>query len=134
MFFEISKSAVFCLEFVPMTRFCLLTVSAALLFAKDGQGISITGDGIMDGQDRAVWQRLADEEAGGDVTKPGWWPQAFCGDWWPFGKRVGERGGRPRMILLLGCQQAAPITIKLLIQLKFIVQGQTLHWFGSHEG
>jgi polygalacturonase len=34
-----------------------------------------------------------------------WWPQAFCGDWWPFGKRVGERGGRPRMILLLGCEQ-----------------------------
>jgi polygalacturonase len=35
----------------------------ALLFAKDGLGISITGDGVLDGQDRAVWQRLADEEA-----------------------------------------------------------------------
>jgi len=77
----------------------------ALLFAKDAQGLSISGDGVMDGNDRAVWQRLADEEAGGDVTKPGWWPQAFCGDWWPFWKPEGHRGGRPRMILLLGCEQ-----------------------------
>jgi hypothetical protein len=62
----------------------------ALLFAKNATGLSISGEGILDGSDRAVWQRLADEEAGGDVTKADWWPQAFCGDWWPFGKKPGE--------------------------------------------
>jgi polygalacturonase len=80
----------------------------ALLFARDAVGLSISGDGVLDGSDRAVWQRLADEEAGGDVTKAGWWPQAFCGDWWPFGKKPGEvrqGGGRPRMIVLIGCRQ-----------------------------
>jgi len=80
----------------------------ALLFAKDAVGLSISGDGILDGSDRAVWQRLADEEAGGDVTKADWWPQAFCGDWWPFGKKPGEvrqGGGRPRMVVLVGCKQ-----------------------------
>lgn len=80
----------------------------ALLFAKDAVGLSISGDGVIDGSDRAVWQRLADEEAGGDVTKADWWPQAFVGDWWPFGKKPGEvrqGGGRPRLIVLIGCQQ-----------------------------
>jgi polygalacturonase len=81
----------------------------ALLFAKDASNISISGDGILDGNDKAVWQRLADEEAGGDVAKEGWWPQSFCGEWWPFGKKPGEKvsgGGRPMMILLIGCKHA----------------------------
>jgi len=80
----------------------------ALLFAKDAVGLSISGDGILDGNDRALWQRLADEEAGGDVTKADWWPQAFCGDWWPFWRKPGEArpgGGRPRMVILIGCKQ-----------------------------
>ena len=46
--------------------------AGALLFAKDATGISISGDGVLDGNDKAVWQKLADEEAGGDVNKPGW--------------------------------------------------------------
>ncbi len=80
----------------------------ALLFAKDATGISISGDGTLDGNDKAVWQRLADEEAGGDINKPGWWPQAFCGNWWPFWQDPGQastRAGRPRAILLVGCKQ-----------------------------
>jgi polygalacturonase len=80
----------------------------ALLFAKDAVGLSISGDGILDGNNRAVWQRLADEEAGGDATKADWWPQAFCGDWWPFWRKPGETrpgGGRPRMVILIGCKQ-----------------------------
>jgi polygalacturonase len=80
----------------------------ALLFAKDATGISVTGDGVIDGNDRAVWQRLADEEAGGDVLKTNWWPQAFCGEWWPFWRKPGETPlprGRPRLVLLIGCQQ-----------------------------
>jgi polygalacturonase len=80
----------------------------ALLFAKDARGISVSGDGVIDGNDRAVWQHLADEEAGGDVNKDGWWPQAFTGDWWPFGKAAAEPqkgGGRPRMILFIGCDR-----------------------------
>ena len=82
--------------------------AGALLFAKDATGISISGTGTVDGNDRAVWQRLADEQAGGDINKPDWWPQAFCGEWWPFGKKPGEKpkaGGRPRLVLLIGCRQ-----------------------------
>jgi len=82
--------------------------AGALLFAKDAKGISISGDGVVDGSDKAVWQALANEEAGGDVTKESWWPQAFCGDWWPFWATPGaatRRPGRPRVILLIGCAQ-----------------------------
>lgn len=80
----------------------------ALLFAKDAPGITVSGNGTIDGNDRAVWQALADEEAGGDVNKDGWWPQAFTGDWWPFGKLPTEPqkgGGRPRMMIFIGCER-----------------------------
>ena len=52
----------------------------ALLFAKDATNITVSGNGIIDGNDRAVWQQLADEEAGGDVNQAGWWPESFTGD------------------------------------------------------
>lgn len=80
----------------------------ALLFAKDARAITLSGDGTIDGNDRAVWQWLADEEAGGDVNKQDWWPHSFTGKWWPFDKRPGEpqkRGGRPMMVIFIGCQQ-----------------------------
>ncbi|HUA67792.1 MAG TPA: glycosyl hydrolase family 28 protein [Candidatus Saccharimonadales bacterium] len=80
----------------------------ALLFAKDATNITVSGNGVIDGNDRAVWQELADEEAGGDVNKKDWWPQSFTGSWWPFGKTPGvpqECGGRPMMIIFIGCQQ-----------------------------
>jgi polygalacturonase len=82
--------------------------AGALLFAKDAAGISISGDGTLDGNDHAVWQQLADELAGGDVNQPGWWPQSFCGVWWPFGRDASDKTlapGRPMVILLIGCQQ-----------------------------
>jgi polygalacturonase len=82
--------------------------AGSLLFAKDAKNISISGNGTIDGNDRAVWQTLADEEAGGDVNKEGWWPHSFTGDYWPFDKKPGEpqkRGGRPMMIKLVGCKQ-----------------------------
>ena len=80
----------------------------ALLFAKDATNITVSGNGIIDGNDRAVWQQLADEEAGGDLNKEGWWPQSFTGDWWPFGKAPDAPqpgGGRPMMVIFIGCQQ-----------------------------
>ncbi len=58
--------------------------AGALIFAKDATGISISGDGTFDGNDHAVWQLLANEQAGMDINKAGWWPQSFCGVWWPF--------------------------------------------------
>jgi polygalacturonase len=79
----------------------------ALLFAKDAENISVSGNGTIDGNDRAIWQELANEEAGGDVNKPGWWPESFCGDWWPFDKLPGETpktGGRPMVVIFIGCQ------------------------------
>jgi hypothetical protein len=82
--------------------------AGALIFAKDANGISISGDGVMDGNDTAVWKKLADETAGGDVNKPGWWPQSFCGVWWPFGRAAGDKTlspGRPMQIILIGCSQ-----------------------------
>jgi len=82
--------------------------AGALLFAKDAKGITLSGNGIIDGNDDAVWQHLANEENGGDVHREGWWPQSFTGDWWPFGKVPGvaqQGGGRPRMILLIGCER-----------------------------
>ncbi len=80
----------------------------ALLFAKDAKGITVSGDGVIDGNDRAVWQKLADEEAGGDVNKTNWWPQSFTGDWWPFGKTPDQpqkAGGRPTMMISIGCER-----------------------------
>ena len=80
----------------------------ALLFAKDATNITVSGNGIIDGNDRAVWQQLADEEAGGDVNKAGWWPESFTGDWWPFDKLPNQpqtHGGRPMMMIFLGCHQ-----------------------------
>ncbi len=80
----------------------------ALLFAKDATNITVSGNGIIDGNDRAVWQELANEEAGGDVNKEGWWPESFTGDWWPFDKLPDEpqtHGGRPMMVIFIGCQQ-----------------------------
>ncbi len=80
----------------------------ALLFAKDATNITVSGNGVIDGNDRAVWRELANEEAGGNVNKAGWWPQSFTGDWWPFGKTSGEPqkgGGRPMMMILIGCRQ-----------------------------
>ena len=82
--------------------------AGALVFAKDADGISISGDGVLDGNDKAVWQKLADEQAGGDVNKPGWWPQSFCGVWWPFGRSADDKSlvpGRPMVIILIGCKQ-----------------------------
>jgi polygalacturonase len=79
----------------------------ALLFAKDAVNISVSGNGTIDGNDRAVWQELADEEAGGDVNKEGWWPNSFCGDWWPFNTLppgVPKGGGRPMVVLFIGCE------------------------------
>ncbi len=83
--------------------------AGALLFAKDAEGITISGDGTLDGNDKAVWQKLADEQAGGDVNKAGWWPQSFCGVWWPFGRDATDKTlvpGRPMVIILVGCRHA----------------------------
>jgi polygalacturonase len=80
----------------------------ALLFAKDATNITVSGNGVIDGNDRAVWQQLADEEAGGDVNKADWWPESFTGDWWPFDKLPDQpqtHGGRPMMVIFIGCQQ-----------------------------
>jgi polygalacturonase len=81
--------------------------AGALLFAKDATDISLSGDGVLDGNDQAVWQKLADEQAGGDVDKPDWWPQSFCGVWWPFGRNAADQTlipGRPMQIILIGCK------------------------------
>jgi len=81
--------------------------AGALLFAMDATNLSISGDGILDGNDHAVGQQLADETAGGDVNKPGWWPQSFCGVWWPFGRAAADKTlapGRPMQIILIGCK------------------------------
>ncbi|HTR43026.1 MAG TPA: glycosyl hydrolase family 28 protein [Pseudomonadales bacterium] len=82
--------------------------AGALIFARNATNLSISGDGIIDGNDAAVWQKLADETAGGDVNKPGWWPQSFCGVWWPFGRSAQDKSltpGRPMQIILIGCRQ-----------------------------
>jgi hypothetical protein len=81
--------------------------AGSLLFAKDATNLTISGDGTLDGNDRAIWQKLADELAGGDINKAGWWPQSFCGVWWPFGRSATDKSlspGRPMMIILIGCQ------------------------------
>ncbi len=81
--------------------------AGALLFAKDALDVSISGDGVLDGNDHAVWQNLADKQAGGDVNKSGWWPQSFCGVWWPFGRSATDKSlaaGRPMVVILIGCK------------------------------
>lgn len=80
----------------------------ALLFAKDARGLTVSGTGVLDGNDRAVWQELADEEAGGNVSKDGWWPESFTGNWWPFDKLPTQpqtHGGRPMMVIFIGCER-----------------------------
>ena len=82
--------------------------AGALIFARGATGLSISGDGIIDGNGKAVWQKLADETAGGDPNKPGWWPQSFCGVWWPFGRSADDKSltaGRPMQIILIGCRR-----------------------------
>ena len=82
--------------------------AGALLFAHQATGVTLSGDGVIDGNDRAVWRQLADETAGGNLNKPGWWPQSFCGIWWPFGRSAGDRTlapGRPMLVILIGCEQ-----------------------------
>jgi polygalacturonase len=82
--------------------------AGALIFAKDATNLSLSGDGIIDGNGEALWQTLADETAGGDANKPGWWPQSFCGIWWPFGRSTNDQSltpGRPMQIILIGCRQ-----------------------------
>jgi polygalacturonase len=82
--------------------------NGSLIFAKDASNVTLSGSGTIDGNDRAVWQRLADEQAGGDIDKDGWWPESFIGNWWPFGKKPGDpdkRGGRPMMIIFIGCNK-----------------------------
>lgn len=103
--FHIARGAVF----KGSARWRDYREAGALLFAKDIAELTISGDGVIDGNDRAVWQSLADEQAGGDVNKAGWWPQAFCGRWWPFWRKPEEAvkiPGRPRVLLLIGCRQA----------------------------
>jgi polygalacturonase len=82
--------------------------SGSLLFAKDAANVTLSGEGAIDGNDTALWQKLADEQAGGDINKEGWWPESFEGNWWPFDKKPGDpdpRGGRPMMIIFIGCNQ-----------------------------
>ena len=100
----------------------------ALLFAKDATGVSISGDGVLDGNDKAVWQKLADEQANGNVNNPGWWPQSFCGVWWPFGRSATDKtlaAGRPMVIILIGCRQVRirDITIRNAPSGRFIRWG-----------
>ena len=91
--------------------------AGALLFAKDAMDVSISGDGVLDGNDHALWQKLADEQADGNVNKPGWWPQSFCGVWWPFGRSATDKSlaaGRPMVVILIGCKhvRVRDITIR----------------------
>jgi polygalacturonase len=105
--------------------------AGSLLFAENAQGIVVSGDGTIDGNDLAVWQKLADEEAGGDLNKPGWWPQTFTGDYWPFGKKTGAPqtgGGRPLMIIFVGCDQ---VRLRDLTLQK--APSWTIHLVGCHD-
>jgi polygalacturonase len=80
--------------------------AGALLFAKNAANLTISGQGTIDGNDIAVWQKIADEEAGGNLNDPKWFPEAFAGAYWPFGKKPGEpdkRPGRPMMVIFVGC-------------------------------
>jgi polygalacturonase len=82
--------------------------TGALLFAKDAPNIALSGDGTIDGNDWAIWQKLADEEVNGNLNEPDWWPESFIGQWWPFGKKLDEpdkKGGRPMMVIFIGCNR-----------------------------
>src|SRR5690348_2236386 len=103
----------------------------ALLFAKDATNITVSGNGIIDGNDRAVWQQLANEEAGGDVNKTNWWPESFTGDWWPFDKLPNQpqtHGGRPMMVIFIGCHQVRMHDFTLRHASSW-----TVHLVGCHD-
>ena len=69
-----------------------------LLFAKDADNISITGDGLIDGNAAEVNSQLKAEDK--SVC-------AFGGKWWPFWKELDApwpEGGRPRIMILINCK------------------------------
>lgn len=105
--------------------------AGALLFAKDATNVTLSGEGAIDGNDSALWQRLADETAGGDINKPNWWPESFIGDWWPFGKTPGTpdtKPGRPLMIIFIGCEQ-----VRLKDLTLRAAPSWTVHLIGCHD-
>ena len=105
--------------------------AGALLFAENEHGIILSGDGTVDGNDHAVWQKLADEEANGDVNSTNWWPNSFTGDYWPFGKKPGEAqksGGRPMMIIFAGCDRVQLRNVTLQSAPSW-----TVHLVGCHD-
>lgn len=105
--------------------------NGSFLFAKDASNVTLSGEGAIDGNDSAIWQKLADEEAGGDINKQDWWPQSFIGNWWPFGKRNGDPdpgGGRPMMVIFIGCDQVRLRDITLRSAPSW-----TVHLVGCHD-
>jgi polygalacturonase len=72
--------------------------NGCLLFAKDADHISISGDGLIDGNaTEVIGQLKADKVSGGP----------FAGKWWPFWKKLDEpkpQGGRPRIVILINCK------------------------------
>jgi hypothetical protein len=105
--------------------------AGALLFAENEHGVVLSGDGAIDGNDKAVWQKLADEEAKGDVNSTNWWPNSFTGDYWPFGKKPGEvqkGGGRPMMVIFVGCDRVQIRNVTLQSAPSW-----TVHLVGCHD-
>jgi polygalacturonase len=105
--------------------------AGSFIFAKNAANISITGNGTIDGNDAAIWQKLADEEANGNINTPNWWPNSFIGDYWPFDKKPGDpdkTGGRPMMLILLACDNVHLQNITLRAAPSW-----TLHLVGCHD-